>query len=175
MEQPILFFNQVFIDNRGHFAPLSLTPNQLTNQWVQSNVSINPKRYTLRGLHFQVGDLAQAKLVKVITGMVYDFVVDIREDSPNYMKSYIFDMVAGNELYVPKGFAHGFITLKDDTIIQYLVDNTYSPKDEGSIVWTEFPELLEQFKIFDYNFNPEDIIISDKDLFTKNFNKKGAV
>lgn len=175
MEQPILFFNQVFTDHRGHFAPLSLTPNKLTNQWLQSNISFNPKRYTLRGLHFQVGDLAQAKLVKVITGMIYDFVVDIREDSPNYMKLHIFDMNEGNELYVPKGFAHGFITLKDNTIVQYLVDNTYSPKDEGSIVWTDFPELLNQFKLFDYNFNPDDIIISDKDLFTKNFNKKSAV
>jgi len=104
--------------------------------------------------------------------MIYDFVVDIREDSPNYMDLYIYDMVPGDELYVPRGFAHGFLTLKDNTIVQYLVDNVYSPESEGSIVWTEFPELIELFHKFDNNFDVSNIVVSDKDLYTKNFNKK---
>ncbi len=174
MENPISNYNQVFCDHRGHFAPISLkygdnSSPELRKEWLQSNISVNPKRYTLRGLHFQVGDFAQAKLIKVINGMIYDFVVDIREDSPNYMELYIYDMVEGDELYVPRGFAHGFITLKENTIVQYLVDNVYSPESEGSIVWTEFPELVELFHKFDYNFNVSDIVVSDKDLYTKNF------
>lgn len=169
METPYLMFNKVFEDNRGVFAPLSLDYKkslnpQLKKKWLQSNISINPKKYTLRGLHFQVGERAQSKLIKVITGGIIDFVVDIRTESPEYMKLYVFDIKPNYELIVPKGFAHGFITTEDNTVVQYLVDNDYSPENEGSIYWGEvegLKNILEKYK--------DQITISEKDLITKNF------
>lgn len=159
---------QVFPDSRGVFAPLSLKVGGL--EWIQSNVSFNPKKYTLRGLHFQVGEFAQTKLIKVINGEILDFIVDIREDSDDYMMLYQYHMESGDELLVPKGFAHGFITLKDNTIVQYLVDNDYSPKSEGSIVWTNFEKIKIKIEHLVGKFNESEITISDKDLITKNFN-----
>ena len=84
MEQSQFKSNSVFVDHRGTFAPLSL--QSYNKDWLQSNISFNPQIYTLRGLHFQVGEKSQAKLIKVITGSIVDFIVDIREDSPEYMK-----------------------------------------------------------------------------------------
>ena len=99
-----------------------------------------------------------------------DFIVDIREDSDDYMMLYMYHMESGDELLVPKGFAHGFITLRDNTIAQYLIDNYYSPESEGSIVWTKFPQIKVKIQNLVGNFDENDIIISDKDLVTKNFN-----
>jgi len=168
MENPHLIFNKVFEDNRGIFAPLSLhyeesSHPQLRKKWLQSNISFNPKQYTLRGLHFQTGDKAQAKLIKLITGKIIDFVVDIRPSSPKYKTLYQFNMEPGNELIVPRGFAHGFLTLEPNTTVQYLVDNDYAPEAEGSIYWEEIQELKTQFQPY-----KQLIIISDKDLLTKN-------
>ena len=78
-------------------------------------------------------------------------------------------MESGVELLVPKGFAHGFITLRDNTIVQYLVDNDYSPESEGSIVWTNFEQIKVKIENLVGNFDENDITISDKDLITKNF------
>ena len=163
------YFNRkkVFPDNRGVFAPLSLKVGGL--DWIQSNISFNPKKYTLRGLHFQVGEFAQTKLIKVINGEILDFIVDIREGTDNYMMLYMYHMESGDELLVPKGFAHGFITLTDNAIVQYLVDNDYSPESEGSIVWTNFKQIKVKIENLVGNFDENDITISDKDLVTKNF------
>jgi len=166
IREPQLTKGKAFYDHRGVFVPLSLT-SHLT--WYQSNISVNPKKLTLRGLHFQLPPYAQAKLIKVIDGSVLDFVVDIRKKSPNYMKLHIFEMEPGDELYVPREFAHGFITTKDNTIVQYLVDNVYRPESEGSIVWTKFLPLIQKFNTIE-DFNVHDITINDKDLVTKNFN-----
>ena len=167
MEGGLFTRKKVFPDNRGVFAPLSLKVGGL--DWIQSNVSFNPKKYTLRGLHFQVGEFAQTKLIKVINGEILDFIVDIREGSENYMMLYMYHMESGDELLVPKGFAHGFITLRDNTIVQYLVDNDYSPESEGSIVWTNFKQIKVKIENLVGNFDENDITISDKDLVTKNF------
>jgi dTDP-4-dehydrorhamnose 3,5-epimerase len=164
--EPIFTKGNAFYDHRGVFVPLSLTDR---SDWIQSNVSVNTKRLTLRGLHFQLPPFEQAKLVKVIDGSVIDFIVDIRKNSRNYKELYIYDMEPGDELYVPGGFAHGFITTKEETIVQYLVDNAYKPEAEGSIVWTKFLPLMQKFNTIE-NFNVHDIIINDKDLVTKNFN-----
>ena len=166
IHEPQLTKGKAFYDHRGVFVPLSLT-SHLT--WYQSNISVNPKRLTLRGLHFQLPPYAQVKLIKVIDGGIIDFVVDIRKKSPNYMKLHIFEMEPGDELYVPREFAHGFITTKDNTIVQYLVDNVYRPESEGSIVWTKFLSLMQKFNTIE-DFNVHDITINDKDLVTKNFN-----
>jgi len=164
--QPKLTKGNAFYDSRGVFVPLSLT-NHLT--WLQSNVSVNPKKYTLRGLHFQLPPYAQSKLIKVIDGAVIDFVVDLRKNTEDYLKLHIFDLEPGDELYVPRDFAHGFLTTKDNTVVQYLVDDVYSPKSEGSIVWTKFLPLMQKFNTLP-DFNIHDIIINDKDLVIRNFN-----
>ena len=85
------------------------------------------------------------------------------------MMLYMYHMESGDELLVPKGFAHGFITLRDNTIVQYLVDNDYSPESEGSIVWTNFEQIKVKIENLVGNFDENDITISDKDLITKNF------
>jgi dTDP-4-dehydrorhamnose 3,5-epimerase-like enzyme len=122
-------------------------------------------------LHFQVGEKSQAKVIKVITGSIVDFIVDIREDSPEYMKIYSYDMKPGDELLVPRGFAHGFMTTSFNTIVQYLVDNDYSPESEGSIYWKEVDGLYDILNSYSLLFDLTDeiIVISDKDYITKNF------
>lgn len=166
MEKPKLVNGKCFEDKRGVFAPLSIIKSEepFNKKWIQSNISLNPKPYTLRGLHFQVGETAQSKLVKVINGEIIDFIVDIRPDSEDYMKLYVYEMKMGDELLVPKGFAHGFITLEENSIVQYLVDNDYSPETEGSIYWKDINEIYDLLKVYESN-----LIISDKDLITKNF------
>ena len=162
MEKPTLIYNPTFADNRGRFAPLELIFGDnrteiLRKNWIQSNISYNPHRNTFRGMHFQEKPYEQTKLVKVINGGIIDFVVDLRVGSPDYMKVQHFVMNANNELLVPRGFAHGFITTEDNTVVQYLVDNDYSPKSERSILWASFPEIKD---IIDH-YQP--LIISDKD------------
>lgn len=171
MEQPILRENKVFEDKRGSFAPLEFrNVGPFNKEWLQSNVSTNPNKYTLRGLHFQVGEYAQSKLIKVIEGRILDVVVDIRKGTETFMKVEMFDMNPGDELLVPKGFAHGFITLEENTIVQYLVDNVYSPENEGSIVWVRFSEVLgKMMELTEGDFNHSKLTIADKDLETKNF------
>jgi len=169
MEYPQLITNSVFVDHRGTFAPLSL--NSFDKNWLQSNISFNPLIYTLRGLHFQVGEKSQAKVIKVITGSIVDFIVDIREDSPEHMKLYSYDMKPGDELLVPRGFAHGFMTTSFNTIVQYLVDNDYSPESEGSIYWKEVDglyDVLNSYVLFE-ELTDDIIIMSNKDYLTKNF------
>jgi dTDP-4-dehydrorhamnose 3,5-epimerase len=164
MEHALKISNRVFIDHRGVFAPLSL--NTLNKNWIQSNVSFNPERATFRGLHFQLGEFAQAKLIKVITGRIIDFVIDIRPDSDNYLNLYEFEILPGEELYIPRGFAHGFLTLDENTVVQYLVDNIYNPESEGSIFWREVPGIV---KIIEELMPNQPLNISEKDYFTKNF------
>jgi len=160
MEKAERLKNQIFFDDRGSFSPLSL--NLLDKVWVQSNVSVNPKKWTLRGLHFQKGWYSQAKLIKVIKGEILDFVVDLRGDTPS--KVEFFQMPEGDEIIVPKGYAHGFITLEDNTVVQYLVDNEYNPSSEGNIVWTNFESILDKIKEVSPEFDDSKVIISKKDL-----------
>ena len=154
MEEPIIKKNQVFVDNRGVFAPLKLTYNNgvFNKTWIQSNISINPNKFTLRGLHFQTGLYAQSKLVKVIDGSLLDVVVDIRKGSETFMDVHMFEMSPGDEVLVPKGFAHGFITLEENTVVQ-------------------FSEIMGKLmELTDGEFNHSKLTIAEKDLETKNFN-----
>lgn len=168
MEQPILIYNGVYKDHRGEFAPLPLIFDegklpQLRKTWVQSNISYNNKKWTFRGMHYQDGEYAQTKLVKVIHGEILDFFIDLRPDSVTFGHCK-FEVVKPNyELYVPKGFAHGFITTEDNTVVQYLVDNRYFPDSEGSILWSSIPYIVNSFEEYLVDFNPNDIIISHKD------------
>lgn len=154
MEKAILFDLGTHLDNRGSFTPLSL--NLFDKKWIQSNVSVNTKINTFRGLHFQKGEFAQAKLLKVIHGEIIDYIVDMRQDSEDYMKLQEFKLTRNNALLVPRGFAHGFITTEKNTVVQYLVDNDYNKESEGTLFWNDVPELNKKLK-------GKDLIISEKD------------
>lgn len=169
MELPILIINPVFTDNRGIFAPLPLSFENnklkfLNKKWIQSNVSYNPKKLTLRGLHYQNNPYSQTKLVKVISGSIIDFAIDLRKWSENYKKCFIFEMKQGCELYVPKEFAHGFITTEDNTIVQYLVDSPYHRESESSIIWNSIPYIVEYLnENIKESLWSDNILISEKD------------
>ena len=165
MEQPRIINNRIFYDDRGSFSPLSLF--ELDKEWKQSNISVNPKKFTLRGLHYQSEETAQAKLIKVINGRILDFVVDLRVPLKPYNNCQFFEMKGGDELIVPRGFAHGFITLEDNTVVQYLVDNDYSPNNEGSLLWSSLPDIKKEILKLDSTFDISNIIISEKDLVEK--------
>lgn len=165
MEKALLIDNKVFVDKRGTFSPLDLS--KLDKNWVQSNISVNPRKYTLRGLHFQKNEYAQAKLIKVISGKILDFVVDLRVVSEDHNKVFFFEMNEGDEVYVPRYFAHGFITIEENSVVQYLVDNDYSPENEGVKVWTDYPEIKKRIKEISSSFSDDLVLIADKDLIEK--------
>ena len=169
---PVLLCPDIFKDDRGYFCESFndkfFRENVCDTTFVQDNQSCSSYG-VLRGMHFQKGEFAQAKLVRVVKGAVVDVVLDIREDSPNYGKFYDFYLSSGNQyqLFVPRGFAHGFLSLCDDTIFQYKCDNVYNKKSEGSYRydsigydWTSIVSL-------------PDIKISEKDKFAPYFNKNG--
>lgn len=131
--------------------------------FVQDNHSVSGPVGTLRGLHFQAPPRAQDKLVRVVNGAVLDVAVDIRRGSPRYGQWVAVELSAedGKQLLVPKGFAHGFITLLPDTQFLYKCTNTYAPHSEGSIVWND-PNL-------GIDWGNVDVTVSDKDANAQSF------
>ena len=136
----------VFEDERGYFYESfnekvfeSLTGIQAN--FIQDNQSYSSKG-TLRGLHFQKGGAAQAKLVRVTKGSAYDVAVDLRPDSPTFKQWYGVELSEENHLqfFIPRGFAHAFVALEDNTVFQYKVDNYYSGVNDGGVIWND-PEL----------------------------------
>jgi len=142
-----------FRDDRGVFSEVYQQErfNQagITVSFMQDNQAISKKAGTLRGLHFQKPPAAQAKLVRVTRGSVYDVAVDIRPGSPTYGQWAGVVLSAENRLqfFVPAGFAHGYLTLEDDSDVLYKVDAPYAPATEGGLVWNdpaigiEWPDL----------------------------------
>ena len=165
MERAHFIEKKIFKDKRGTFSPLML--DKLNKNWLQSNISVNPRKYTLRGLHYQKNEFAQAKLIKVISGKILDFVIDLRTVSEDYNKLFFFEMSDGDEVYVPRYFAHGFVTLDENTVVQYLVDNDYSPENEGVKVWKNYPEIVTKIKSMGVFIDEELILIAEKDLIEK--------
>lgn len=162
-EEPTLKSVGVFTDDRGTFFPTDISDTR----WVQSNISIS-KKWTFRGLHHQIGETAQSKLVTVVKGRILDFVVDLRRGS--FEESYFFNMSPGDQLLVPKGFAHGFLALEEDTIIQYLVDNQYSPKTEISFDWKSV-NLVRELVLAEIG-EVKNLHISPKDAICEQLDKK---
>ena len=160
---------KVFRDERGIFYE---TYNQqlfekitgLRTEFVQDNQSIS-SRGVLRGLHFQSGEMAQAKLIRIVKGKVLDIVVDIRKDSETYGQSFsiVLDDKEHLQLFVPKGFAHGFITLSKQSIFSYKCDNYYDKASEGGIIYNDATLSL------DWHLPMEEFIISEKDLELPSF------
>ena len=152
---------------------------------VQTNRSLSSKG-VLRGLHFQKNPFAQAKIVEVLNGKAIDVVVDMRLGSPTYGKStevllmpYNKDIPeSGRQLFVPRGFAHGFISLEDNTLFQYIIDNDYAPKMEDGISWNDesldipWKDIFEEYNITEeiLNLKPDDqtrLPLKDKEpIFT---------
>lgn len=153
-QKPTLLESKTFYDHRGQFTPVSFKDGAVN--WIQSNISVSIKKNTFRGLHYQEGEWSQAKLVKVVKGKVLDIVVDLRLESPTYGKAEIFLLNPDNHLFVPKNYAHGFLTLEDDCVVQYLVDNEYKKEFEKTLFWNEIKELNEILSNIE-------LVISDKD------------
>lgn len=130
-------------DDRGFFARVFCTREfeeaGLAHNFVQVNNSLSAEAGTLRGMHYQLGDHAETKLVRCIRGALYDAIIDLREDSPTFGKHFGVELTADNRtmLYVPRGFAHGFQTLEESTEALYLVDNFYAPDAERGIRWND--------------------------------------
>lgn len=164
----------VFGDERGYFSPFFIQ-KEMDKEGikfygvVQCNRSKSAKG-VVRGLHFQKNPKCQTKLVEVIQGSAIDVVVDIREGSPTYGKHIAVllkpydanDKESGRQLYVPRGFAHGFISLEDNTIFQYLIDNDYAPDYEGGIYWND-PELEIDWEGMFREYGIEKPLTSEKD------------
>lgn len=151
----------VFGDERGYFFE-SYNENTFTNsgiahRFVQDNQSKSNKG-VLRGLHFQKPPFEQGKLVRVVKGSVNDVVVDIRKSSPTYGKHLTVLLSEQNQrmLWIPPGFAHGFITLEDDTLFLYKCTNVYNKASEGGLIWND-PEIA-------INWGFDHPIVSAKDL-----------
>ena len=131
---------------------------------VQCNRRMSSKG-TIRGLHYQLDPFCQAKIVEVIQGKAIDVVVDCRTNSSSFGKytSVVLDPKEANQLFVPRGFAHGFIALEDNTVFQYLVDNKYAPKYEDGITWDD-PELEIPWDSMFKEYGIEEPLLSEKDL-----------
>ena len=126
-------------DNRGHFARVfcadEFSAYGLKPTVAQASLSFNAKRATLRGLHFQYPPAAETKYVRCTKGAIFDVIVDLRPSSPNYLEhfSVILSGENGRGLYIPERFAHGFITLEDDTEVSYLIGESHTPNAEGGL------------------------------------------
>lgn len=152
----------VFSDARGYFME-SFKQEEFEKfigkvNFIQDNES-KSSRGVLRGLHYQTGEYAQAKLVRVIQGSVLDVAVDIRKSSPTFGQYVAVELTAENkkQLFVPRGFAHGFVVLSDSAIFTYKVDNTYAPDHEASILWSD-PTIG-----IDWGIPEDELLLSGKD------------
>ena len=150
-------------DSRGYFAETFSAAQMhsagLISSWVQDNQSLSRAPHTLRGLHFQRAPHAQAKLVRALHGRVLDVVVDIRPDSPSFKQwlSLELSVERFNQIYIPAGFAHGFVTLEADSVVAYKVSSPYAAAAEGSIRWDD-PALA-----IDWQLHGQAPVLSDKD------------
>ena len=154
---------KVFADKRGYFFEAWKQSDFEENigkvEFIQDNES-RSSYGVLRGLHYQKGEWSQAKLVRVIKGRVLDVAVDLRKSSPTFGKYVAVELSEDNkrQLFIPRGFAHGFVVLSDDAIFTYKVANVYAPHAEASIRWND-----ETIGI-DWHIDINDVVTSEKDL-----------
>ena len=153
---------KVFGDARGYFFEswnqAAYEAAGITNKWVQDNES-KSCHGVLRGLHYQAAPYTQAKIVRAISGAVLDVAVDIRKGSPTYGKHVAVELSGENkrQLYIPRGFAHGFAVLSDEAVFAYKCDNVYMPSAERGIMFND-PDLG-----IDWRIAPDKVLLSDKD------------
>lgn len=159
----IIIKHNIHVDNRGYFKE-KFKKEKLENlinyslEFCQEN-SVKSFHNVLRGLHFQKEPYSQSKLVSVSFGKILDIAVDLRKDSENYGKYFSYVLSSGNHesLFIPKGFAHGYLTMSDSAIINYQVDNYYNPNAEDGIPHDD------QFLNIDWGVQMSKVIISEKD------------
>jgi len=157
---------KIFGDDRGYFFESwneeSFVKNGLDLDFVQDNQSLSSKG-VLRGLHFQNPPFAQGKLVRVIKGAVLDIVVDIRKESATYGQHFSIELNEENKtiFWIPPGFAHGFITLEDDTIVTYKCTGVYNSASEEALLWSD--------KDLNIDWGAIKPLVSDKDLVAGSF------
>lgn len=144
-------------DQRGSYTPISVISDEYN--WIQCSVSVNINPYTFRGLHFQEKN-PQTKYIKVISGSIIDFMVDLETYEVDYVK-----LDNQNAVIIPNNKAHGFLTLEPNTVVVYLVDDVYNPTHEKSLVWNKISKVKEVIESSVPNF--DDFIISDKDAIGK--------
>ena len=156
---------KVFADARGYFMETWRASDFNEHighevNFVQDNQSMS-SRGVLRGLHFQKGEFSQAKLVRVLQGTVVDVAVDLRQSSPTFGKYVMVELSAENkrQLFIPRGFAHGFQVLSETAVFTYKVDNIYAPQAECSIRYDD-PKIGIAWPIT----NPQELLLSEKDL-----------
>ncbi len=151
-------------DSRGFFSEVysrkELLEAGIEIDFVQDNHSLSAQKGTLRGLHFQAPPFAQDKLVRVVRGSVFDVAVDLRQGSATYGRhaSVVLSAEAWNQVLVPVGFAHGFMTLEADTEVLYKVSDLYSPEHDRGLLWND-PALGIQWPL-----PADEVVLSDKDL-----------
>ncbi len=159
---------RIFTDDRGYFFESFnqrlFAENGVDTEFVQDNQSFSSYG-VLRGLHYQCGEYAQAKLVRVVQGEVLDVAVDLRTDSPTYGQYYSVRLSGENQLqfFIPRGFAHGFLVLSETAIFAYKCDNFYNKESEAGIFYDD-----PQIKI-NWEIDKKDLILSEKDLELPNF------
>ena len=155
---------QVFGDARGWFmeswSKRKLDEAGIHVDFVQDNQSYSAEKGTLRGLHYQLNPMCQAKLLRATRGTIFDVAVDIRKGSPQYGEWVGVELSAENkrQLFIPRGMAHGFMVLSDEAVFTYKVDNPYMPQAEAGIRWND-PELSIEWPI-----DPSLVLTSEKDL-----------
>ena len=159
----------VFKDNRGYFME-SYNKKKINKlfgnvNFVQDNES-ESSRGVLRGLHFQKPPYTQAKLVRCLNGSVLDVVLDLRKESKTYgmIETILLSEENKEQLFIPKGFAHGFVVISESATLSYKVDNYFNPESESGIIWND-PDLNIDWKI-----NKNEIIVSEKDKSLPTFN-----
>lgn len=156
----------VFGDNRGFFmesySKKDFFAIGIDLEFVQDNHS-KSKKGVLRGLHFQTQHI-QGKLVRVTAGAVLDVAVDLRKDSPTFGKHYLVELSADNKkmFYIPPGFAHGFLTLEDNTEFQYKCTDYYAPEFDSGVLWND-SDIAIDWNFEKYGLSAEAILLSDKD------------
>ena len=156
-----------FGDDRGYYSPFFAEKDYLENglnsiKGIVQGARSKSAKGIVRGLHFQKDPYCQSKIVECLSGGVLDVVVDLRKDSPTYKKWISVELTPenGRQLFIPRGFAHGFVSLKDNSLFQYLVDNDYKPSHEDGILWCD-PEIGVNWNLENYGIT--DPLLSEKD------------
>ncbi|MFC1735406.1 dTDP-4-dehydrorhamnose 3,5-epimerase [Candidatus Hydrogenedentota bacterium] len=154
-------------DHRGSFArgfcAQEFREHGLCDSMVQSNLSVSTRKHTLRGMHYQVDGAEEAKLVRCFRGSILDVIIDLRKGSNTFGQHIGVELTEsnGNMLYVPEGFAHGFISLEDDCHVFYQVSNFYAPGKEKGIRWND--------PFFNIEWPTDKPVLSDKDANHSDF------
>lgn len=175
LDDVLLIGIRKFEDDRGWFSEIwnerEFASLGIDARFVQYNESLSLKAGTVRGLHFQSPPASQAKLVRVVSGAIRDVVVDLRRSSPHCGRHAVVEMRDSDHcvLFVPRGFAHGLVTLEDRTVVSYAVDSFYSREHDRGVLWND-PDLS-----IPWGISPDKAILSERDRALPRLRDVGAL